>query len=112
MGRSLSIHFTSCIALELNTTLFTIINPYFDGNCIKRRITIIRFIFCSILVAVVFLCRCATRLVLENRKTRVKILFVPYYFFIMNLSVVLGFFRYVKNSQSVNWERSKERHNW
>jgi hypothetical protein len=25
----------------------------------------------------------------------------------MNLSVVLGFFRYVKNSQSVNWERSK-----
>lgn len=44
---------------------------------------------------------------LENRKTRVKILFVPYYFFIMNLSVVLGFFRYMKNSQSVNWERSK-----
>ncbi|MDP5106349.1 MAG: glycosyltransferase family 2 protein [Polaribacter sp.] len=44
---------------------------------------------------------------LENRETRVKILFIPYYFFIMNLSVVLGFFRYMKNSQSVNWERSK-----
>ena len=44
---------------------------------------------------------------LENRETRVKILFVPYYFFIMNLSVVLGFFRYMKNSQSVNWERAK-----
>lgn len=44
---------------------------------------------------------------LENRSTRVKILFVPYYFFIMNLSVVLGFFRYMKNSQSVNWERAK-----
>lgn len=44
---------------------------------------------------------------LENRETRVKILFVPYYFFIMNLSVVLGFFRYMKKSQSVNWERSK-----
>jgi cellulose synthase/poly-beta-1,6-N-acetylglucosamine synthase-like glycosyltransferase len=44
---------------------------------------------------------------LENRKTRVKILFIPYYFFIMNLSVVLGFFRYMKNTQSVNWERSK-----
>jgi hypothetical protein len=48
---------------------------------------------------------------LENRKPELKF-FVPYYFFIMNLSVVLGFFRYVKNSQSVNWERSKERHNW
>ncbi len=44
---------------------------------------------------------------LENRSTRVKILFVPYYFFIMNLSVVLGFFRYLKNSQSVNWERAQ-----
>lgn len=44
---------------------------------------------------------------LENRETRIKLLFVPYYFFIMNLSVVLGFFRYIKKSQSVNWERSK-----
>jgi cellulose synthase/poly-beta-1,6-N-acetylglucosamine synthase-like glycosyltransferase len=44
---------------------------------------------------------------LENRETSVKILFVPYYFFIMNLSVVLGFFRYIQNSQSVNWERAK-----
>lgn len=44
---------------------------------------------------------------LENRETRVKILFIPYYFFIMNLSVVLGLFRYMKNTQSVNWERSK-----
>ena len=44
---------------------------------------------------------------LENKSTRIKILFVPYYFFIMNLSVVLGFFRYMKKSQSVNWERAK-----
>jgi len=44
---------------------------------------------------------------LENRSTSVKVLFVPYYFFIMNLSVVLGFFRYMKKSQSVNWERAK-----
>tara|TARA_B100000809_G_scaffold169704_1_gene167064 strand:- start:10150 stop:11340 length:1191 start_codon:yes stop_codon:yes gene_type:complete len=44
---------------------------------------------------------------LENRETNFKILFVPYYFFIMNLSVVLGFFRYIKKSQSVNWERAK-----
>jgi cellulose synthase/poly-beta-1,6-N-acetylglucosamine synthase-like glycosyltransferase len=44
---------------------------------------------------------------LENRSTRVKILFIPYYFFIMNLSVVLGFLRYLKKSQSVNWERAQ-----
>lgn len=44
---------------------------------------------------------------LENRLIRVKLLFVPYYFFIMNLSVFLGFKRYLKGSQSVNWERAK-----
>jgi cellulose synthase/poly-beta-1,6-N-acetylglucosamine synthase-like glycosyltransferase len=44
---------------------------------------------------------------LENRSTRIKLLFVPYYFFIMNLSVFLGFGRYLKRSQSVNWERAK-----
>lgn len=44
---------------------------------------------------------------LENRSIKVKILFVPYYFFIMNLSVFLGLKRYLKGSQSVNWERAK-----
>jgi len=44
---------------------------------------------------------------LENKSVRVKLLFVPYYFFIMNLSVFLGFKRYLKGSQSVNWERAK-----
>jgi len=44
---------------------------------------------------------------LENRSIRLKLLFVPYYFFIMNLSVFLGLKRYLKKSQSVNWERAK-----
>ncbi len=44
---------------------------------------------------------------LENKSIKVKILFIPYYFFIMNLSVFLGLKRYLKGSQSVNWERAK-----
>ncbi|MPQ48001.1 glycosyltransferase [Marinifilum sp. N1E240] len=44
---------------------------------------------------------------LENRRIKVKALFVPYYFFIMNLSVYLGFRRYIKGNQSVKWERAK-----
>ena len=43
----------------------------------------------------------------ENRKIKIKILFIPYYFFIMNLAVYLGFIRYIKGSQSVKWERAK-----
>jgi cellulose synthase/poly-beta-1,6-N-acetylglucosamine synthase-like glycosyltransferase len=56
---------------------------------------------------VLFYCAALLGWFLENRSTRVKALFVPYYFFIMNLSVILGFFRYIKKSQSVNWERAK-----
>ena len=44
---------------------------------------------------------------LENKQIRLKMLFIPYYFFIMNLSVFLGFRRYLKGSQSVNWERAQ-----
>ena len=46
---------------------------------------------------------------LENHQIKLKILFVPYYFFIMNLAVYLGFFRYMKKSQNVKWERAKRR---
>jgi cellulose synthase/poly-beta-1,6-N-acetylglucosamine synthase-like glycosyltransferase len=44
---------------------------------------------------------------LEERNIKVKIFYIPYYFFIMNLAVYLGFIRYVKKQQSVNWERAK-----
>jgi len=44
---------------------------------------------------------------LESKKIKVKILFVPYYFFIMNYAVYRGFFRYIKGRQNVNWERAK-----
>lgn len=56
---------------------------------------------------VLFYAMALTGWFLENRKIKVKILFVPYYFFIMNLSVFLGFKRYLKGSQSVKWERAK-----
>ncbi len=56
---------------------------------------------------VFFYCAALLGWFLENRSTRIKVLFVPYYFFIMNLSVILGFIRYISDNQSVNWERAK-----
>lgn len=44
---------------------------------------------------------------LENREVRVKALFVPYYFLMMNYAVFAGFFRWLKGSQKVTWERAK-----
>jgi cellulose synthase/poly-beta-1,6-N-acetylglucosamine synthase-like glycosyltransferase len=43
----------------------------------------------------------------ENKRIKVKVLFVPYYFFIMNLCVFLGLFRFLKGKQSVSWERAQ-----
>ena len=43
---------------------------------------------------------------LENKQLRVKALFIPYYFCIMNLSIYLGVKRYFSNQQSVNWVRA------
>lgn len=43
----------------------------------------------------------------KDRKVKLGIIFVPYYFFVANLSMWLGFFRYLHGSQSVIWERAK-----
>ena len=44
---------------------------------------------------------------LEKRKMKFKIFFIPYYFCVMNYSVYMGFIRFVKGSQSVVWEKAK-----
>jgi len=44
---------------------------------------------------------------LENKAIRVKMFFVPYYFFIMNYAVYRGLFRYLGKKQSVVWERAE-----
>lgn len=56
---------------------------------------------------IVFYFSALTGWYLENKQLRVKILFIPYYFFIMNISIFLGLKRYVTRQQSVNWERAK-----
>lgn len=43
----------------------------------------------------------------ERKKIKVKIFFIPYYFLFMNYAVFLGLFRFLRNRQSVNWERAK-----
>ena len=45
--------------------------------------------------------------VLKNAKIKAKLLFVPYYIYVMNYSVWLGLFRFLKGKQTVNWERAK-----
>ncbi|MES2457727.1 MAG: glycosyltransferase family 2 protein [Bacteroidota bacterium] len=44
--------------------------------------------------------------VMEERKLRVKLLFIPYYFCVMNYAVLAGLIRFFKGKQSVMWEKA------
>lgn len=46
---------------------------------------------------------------LENKKTRLKILFVPYYFCMMNLAVIYGFKRFISGPQKGAWDKAKRK---
>jgi hypothetical protein len=45
--------------------------------------------------------------VLEQRKLKVKALFVPYYFCLMNWAMYAGLLRLLRGKQSVLWEKAK-----
>ena len=44
---------------------------------------------------------------LERKKIKIKAFFIPYYFFIMNYAVYMGFLRFISKKQSVLWEKAK-----
>ncbi|WAC13632.1 glycosyltransferase family 2 protein [Dyadobacter pollutisoli] len=46
---------------------------------------------------------------LERRKIKVKALFVPYYFCMMNYAVLAGIRRYIQGSQSAAWDKAKRK---
>lgn len=45
--------------------------------------------------------------ILSNYDVKFKIIFLPYYVFIMNYAAILGGIRFFRGHQSVNWERAK-----
>lgn len=50
-----------------------------------------------------------TGLYFESRNVRIKALFIPYYFCVMNYAVLAGIIRYFKKSQSAAWEKSRRK---
>ncbi|MFC5284760.1 glycosyltransferase family 2 protein [Pedobacter alpinus] len=47
--------------------------------------------------------------ILESKSIKIKILFIPFYFCMMNYATILGTFRYFKGKQSAAWEKSKRK---
>ncbi|WP_160710980.1 glycosyltransferase family 2 protein [Chitinophaga solisilvae] len=50
-----------------------------------------------------------TGFILAGRNIRTKIFYIPFYFLFMNIAVYQGFFRFLLNSQSAAWEKSKRK---
>ncbi|MEX2568937.1 MAG: glycosyltransferase family 2 protein [Cyclobacteriaceae bacterium] len=46
---------------------------------------------------------------LENRQIRLKILFVPFYFCMMNYAVIAGLIRFLKGGQKGSWEKARRK---
>ncbi|MBK0381716.1 glycosyltransferase family 2 protein [Pedobacter sp. SD-b] len=47
--------------------------------------------------------------ILEGKKIKIKVLFVPFYFSMMNYAAMAGAIRYFRGKQSAAWEKSKRR---
>jgi cellulose synthase/poly-beta-1,6-N-acetylglucosamine synthase-like glycosyltransferase len=45
--------------------------------------------------------------ILEEKHIKVKVLFIPYYFCMMNYAVIMGIFRFASGKQSAIWEKAK-----
>ncbi len=47
--------------------------------------------------------------IMEKRHIRIKVLFIPYYFCVMNYAVLMGIIRYFTKKQSAIWEKAQRK---
>jgi biofilm PGA synthesis N-glycosyltransferase PgaC len=65
-----------------------------------------RFYLAFLLLQVLFYVCALFGMFYANRNIKLKMLYVPYYFLFMNISVFLGFNRFLKKQQTVLWEKA------
>ncbi|HSZ35069.1 MAG TPA: hypothetical protein VK772_17250, partial [Puia sp.] len=44
--------------------------------------------------------------IFAGRDLKIKAIYIPYYFLFMNLSVFIGFYRFIRKKQTVIWEKA------
>ena len=68
------------------------------------------FLYNSIFVAqILFYFLALLGFIMEKRQIRIKALFVPYYFCVMNYAVLMGIIRYFTKKQSAVWEKAQRK---
>jgi poly-beta-1,6-N-acetyl-D-glucosamine synthase len=65
-----------------------------------------RFYQVVLLLQIVFYALAWTGWIFASRNLKIKALYIPYYFLFMNLSVFLGFYRFIRKKQTAIWEKA------
>ncbi len=87
--------FLLILALLLNVVLVVQ-----TGGLLYGAILVAQLLFYSLALA---------GMIMEKRQVRIKALFVPYYFCVMNYAVLMGIIRYFTKKQSAVWERAQRK---
>ena len=58
------------------------------------------------IVQVAFYAMATVGWIYANRDVRIKVLYIPFYFTFMNISVFMGFNRFIRKKQTVLWEKA------
>ena len=58
------------------------------------------------LIQTVFYASALLGWVFASRNLKIKIFYIPYYFLFMNLSVFMGFYRFIRKKQSAIWDKA------
>jgi cellulose synthase/poly-beta-1,6-N-acetylglucosamine synthase-like glycosyltransferase len=58
---------------------------------------------------IIFYCLSWMGWLLKSKVKKIKILFIPFYFVMMNLSVMVGWIKYFKGKQTVLWEKAERK---
>ncbi|PAW94034.1 glycosyl transferase [Mucilaginibacter sp. MD40] len=67
------------------------------------------FYILLLMAQVVFYLLAAIGFIMEKRHIRIKALFIPYYFCVMNYAVLAGIVRYFTKKQSAVWEKAQRK---
>ena len=83
-----------CLASILITNIIIVI---YNGSLVYQAFLVLQILFYSCALLGWFF---------ANKNIKIKSLYIPYYFFFMNVSVFLGFKRFLTKKQTVLWEKA------
>ncbi len=92
------------VLVPLAMVLIIPLNIYF---CVINNFSISNIYTWTLAVQTLFYVATFVGFALQNKKLNASWIYIPYYFFLANKAMWLGFWRFCRNKQSVNWERAK-----